>query len=84
MGGAPGAWRLHEEQFIGADVLALQEINMTPAEWNAFTLFVKSWAIPRIIKWAPVRYRVTMTAIDLVLLGWFATGLTMPSVKKSQ
>ena len=41
VGGAPGAWRLHEEKFIGADLLALQEINMTPAEWNASAPFCK-------------------------------------------
>ena len=43
VGGAPGAWRLHEETIIGADLLALQEINMTPAEWNAFTPFCKEF-----------------------------------------
>ena len=36
VGGAPGAWRLYEEKFSGALIVALQECNMSEEEWQAF------------------------------------------------
>ena len=35
-GGAPGMWRLYEEQFFGAHVIFLQEICMHDSEWDGF------------------------------------------------
>lgn len=35
-GGAPGVWRLCNSRFLEADVLCLQEVAMSPSEWQGF------------------------------------------------
>ena len=40
VGGAPGAWRLFEENCSEALVICLQEINMKPDEWTAYPVFI--------------------------------------------
>ena len=40
VGGAPGAWRLLEENCSEALVICLQEINMKPDEWTAYLRMV--------------------------------------------
>ena len=35
-GGAPGCWRLHNSDFLKAHVLCLQEVGMSPTEWQGF------------------------------------------------
>ena len=34
--GAPGCWRLHEEKFLGSQIVALQEVCMDSREWEGF------------------------------------------------
>eukprot|EP00438_Fugacium_kawagutii_P023629 Skav205985 [mRNA] locus=scaffold442:1050577:1058494:+ [translate_table: standard] len=35
--GAPGAWKLLEENWFGKQVVLLQDIGMSPSEWNSFS-----------------------------------------------
>lgn len=35
-GGAPGLWRLYEENFCGHHIVLIQECGMSPEEWNSF------------------------------------------------
>ena len=35
-GGAPGAWRLYEENMLGPQVVCLQEVSMSSEEWRSF------------------------------------------------
>lgn len=37
VGGAPGAWRLYHHNFCDADILALQDLSMSPDEWSNFS-----------------------------------------------
>ncbi len=37
VGGAPGVWRLYEHKFCDADILALQDLSMSPDEWSNFS-----------------------------------------------
>ena len=41
VGGAPGAWRLHNSKILQADVVCLQEISMRPTEWEGFARATK-------------------------------------------
>ena len=40
-GGAPGAWKILNENFLGAAVVAIQDLGMTCSEWEGFARLSK-------------------------------------------